>query len=114
MKKQINKESEEFAKQWIKQGKPCTYRFGWVWDGGKSHKLSKKEAMKMLPKYSFGISIYCLSFINIDGAETLEFNELPENALLVWLYSENYRTFAVLKFAVLKKVETNNEEKSFD
>lgn len=83
MKKQINKESEEFAKQWIKQGKPCTYRFGWIWDGGKSHKLSKKEAMKMLPKYSFGISIYCLSFINIDGAETLEFNELPENALLV-------------------------------
>ena len=83
MKKQINKESEEFAKQWIKQGKPCVYRFGWIWDGGKSHKLSKKEAMKMLPKYSFGISIYSLSFINIDGVETLEFNELSGNALLV-------------------------------
>lgn len=83
MKKQINKESEEFAKQWIKQGKPCVYRFGWTWDNAPAHKLTKKEALKMLPKYSFGISIYCLSFINIDGVETLEFNELSENALLV-------------------------------
>lgn len=77
----MKKQSIEYAKLWIKQGKPCCYHFGWDWNGGKFRKLTKKEANKMLPNYTFGISIRNLSFVNIDGVETLEFNELPASAM---------------------------------
>ena len=78
----MKKETNDYAKRWIEQGKPCRYRYGWIWDGAGARQLTKEEALKKLPSYGFGIGLYCLSFINIDGVETLEFNELPGNALL--------------------------------
>lgn len=75
----MEKETIEYAKQWIEQGKPCCYRYGWVWKGAGARQLTKEEALKKLPSYSFGKGFYSLSFTNIDGVETLEFNELSEN-----------------------------------
>ena len=73
------KETKEFAKQWIEEGKPCVYRFGWGWKGAGARKITKEKALELLPQYSFGKGFYELSFIKIDGVDTLEFNELSEN-----------------------------------
>ena len=75
----VNKETKEFAKQWIEEGKPCIYRYGWGWKGAGAREISKEEALKILPNYSFSTSFYELSFINWNGKEVLEFNELSEN-----------------------------------
>lgn len=44
--------------------------------------LTKEQALKKLPAYSFGMGFYELSFIKINGVDTLEFNELSENDML--------------------------------
>lgn len=72
-------ETKEFAKQWIEEGKPCVYRYGWGWKGAGAGNISKEKAMQLLPKYDFGMGFYGLSFIKVDGVDTLEFNELSEN-----------------------------------
>jgi hypothetical protein len=41
--------------------------------------MTKEKALELLPKYSFGMGFYELSFINLNGEEVLEFNELSEN-----------------------------------
>ena len=69
----------ENAKAWIEAGKPCVYRYGWGWKGAGARHLTKERALELLPKYSFGKGFYELSFININGEEVLEFNELSEN-----------------------------------
>lgn len=71
--------TKEFAKQWIEEGKPCVYRHGWGWKGAGARTITKEEAQKLLPKYNFGMGFYELSFIKVDGQDTLEFNELSEN-----------------------------------
>lgn len=73
------KETKDFAKQWIEQGKPCVYRYGWAWKGAGARMLTQEKALELLPKYSFGKGFYELSFIKIDGDYVLEFNELSEN-----------------------------------
>lgn len=73
------KKTKEFAKQWIEEGKPCIYRYGWGWKGAGSKTISKEEALRLLPGYSFGMGFYELDFIKINGVDTLEFNELSEN-----------------------------------
>lgn len=73
------KETKEFAKKWIEEGKPCVYRYGWGYRGAGARELSKEEALKKLPSFSFGKGFYELSFIKIDGETVLEFNELSEN-----------------------------------
>lgn len=54
--------TKEFAKQWIEAGKPCRYRYGFGYRGAVSRELSKEEALELLPKYSFGMGFYELSF----------------------------------------------------
>ena len=71
--------TKEFAKQWIEEDKPCIYRNGWGYRGAGARPISKEKALSLLPKYSFGMGFYELSFIKIDGVDTLEFNELSEN-----------------------------------
>ena len=71
--------TKEFAKKWIEQGKPCVYRYGWGWKGASARSLSQDKALELLPKYSFGKGFYELDFIQIDGKDVLEFNELSEN-----------------------------------
>lgn len=73
------KETKEFAKQWIEEGKPCVYRSGWGWKGAGARTISKEKALDLLPKYDFGKGFYELGFIKIDGKDVLEFNELSEN-----------------------------------
>lgn len=71
--------TKEFAQKWVEQGNPCVYRHGWAYRGAGARTISKEEATKLLPKYSFGIGFYELDFIKIDGVDTLEFNELSAN-----------------------------------
>ena len=71
--------TKEFAKQWIEEGKPCVYRYGWGWKGAGAKTITKEKALSLLPSYSFGKGFYELDFIKIDGVDTLEFNELSEN-----------------------------------
>ena len=73
------RETKEFAREWIEAGKPCVYRYGWGWKGAGSRPMTKEEALKLLPKYSFGKGFYELSFITEGGTEVLEFNELSAN-----------------------------------
>ena len=71
--------TKEFAQKWVEENKPCVYRYGWGWKGAGARTISKEEALKLLPKYNFSMGFYELSFIKIDGVDTLEFNELSEN-----------------------------------
>jgi hypothetical protein len=71
--------TKESAKQWIEEGKPCVYRYGYGWKGAEARTITKEEALKMLPSYSFSKGFYQLAFIKINGADVLEFNELSEN-----------------------------------
>ena len=71
--------TKEEARKWIEDGKPCVFRYGWGWKGADAQPLSKEQALEKLPYYSFGKGFYELSFIEIDGVRTLEFNELSEN-----------------------------------
>ena len=77
--KTVNKNTIEYAKKWIEDGKPCCFRYGWGWKGAGARPLTKEQALKKLPGYAFGKGFYTLSFIKIDGVDTLEFNELSEN-----------------------------------
>lgn len=77
-----NQELKAKAENWVKDGKPCVYRYGWAWRGASARKITKEEALKMLPKYSFGMGFYELSFTKHDGEDVLEFNELSENDMM--------------------------------
>ena len=89
-------ETKEAARQWIESGKPCRYRYGFGFRGASSKALTKDEALKMLPRYSFGMGFYTLSFCRDTrviheqsgpnctvtehyGDIVLMFNELSEN-----------------------------------
>lgn|GEM_PF-2928147 len=56
------KHTKEEAREWIEAGKPCRYRYGYGFRGAQSRPLTKEEALKLLPKYSFGMGFYELSF----------------------------------------------------
>lgn len=71
--------TKENARKWIESGKPCVYRYGWAYRGARARHLTEEEALRLLPKYDFGMGFYELSFIKVDGVDTLEFNELGEN-----------------------------------
>lgn len=72
-------ETKEFAQRWVEEGKPCAYRYGWGYRGAGAKAISKEKALSLLPKYKFGMGFYELSFIKVNGVDTLEFNELSEN-----------------------------------
>lgn len=78
-KKKENNMTKEAAKKWILDGRPCVYRYGYAYRGAGAIRLEKKKALELLPKYSFGMGFYELSYITIDNVEYLEFNELGEN-----------------------------------
>lgn len=79
MKREKTRES---AKAWVEASNPCVYRYGWGWKGASARPLTKEEALELLPKYSFGMGFYSLSWIDVNGVDTLEFNELSENDML--------------------------------
>ena len=88
--------TKEFAKQWIEEGKPCMYRCGFGYRGATGRHITKEEALKLLPNYSFGTGFYELSFeknrvvdhelsgpnctvTHVEGDTVLMFNEYSEN-----------------------------------
>lgn len=50
-----NNELKKKAEEWVNNGKPCIYRYGWGWKGAGAREISKEEAESLLPKYSFGM-----------------------------------------------------------
>lgn len=72
-------EQENEADRWIEAGGKCVYRHGWEYRGARARSITKEEAKKLRPKYSFGMGFYELSWTNICGERVLEFNELSEN-----------------------------------
>lgn len=72
-----NRETEEFAKQWIEEGKLCIYRYGYSWYGAGGKEITKEEALTKLPSYAFREGFfYNLSFTIWNGKVVLLFNEL--------------------------------------
>ena len=88
--------TKEKAKEWIEAGRPCRYRYGFGFRGASSSPLTKEEALRLLPKYSFGMGFYELSFckdtvvdheasgpnctvMHSTGETVLMFNEFSEN-----------------------------------
>lgn len=67
------------AEDWINNGNPCIYRYGWAYRGASAREITKEKALELLPKYSFGMGFYELSFTKYNGKDVLEFNELSEN-----------------------------------
>lgn len=67
------------VENWIANGKPCKYRYGWGWKGASARPISKDDAKTLLPKYSFGEGFFQLKWAEENGEKYLEFNELSEN-----------------------------------
>ena len=67
--------TKEEAKKWIEEGRPCKYQCGFTWKGARSRPIDKEEALKLLPKYDFGMGFWELRF---DGS-SLIFNEFTES-----------------------------------
>lgn len=76
-----NEDLKKQAEEWVKSGKPCIYRYGWAYRGARAREITQEKASELLPKYSFGMGFYELSFTKHDGQEVLEFNELSANDL---------------------------------
>ena len=47
----------------------------------RAREITQEKASELLPKYSFGMGFYELSFTKHNGQEVLEFNELSANDL---------------------------------
>lgn len=76
----MNKEEQKrIAEEWVKAGKPCTYRYGFAWKGAKSKRITQEKAEELLPNYNFGIGFYELCWNNEKGERVLCFNEYSEN-----------------------------------
>lgn len=76
--------TKETALQWVKDGKPCTYRYGLAYRGAKARRISNEEALNKLTNekaWSFGMGFYELGWSKFEGEPCLEFNELHENDL---------------------------------
>lgn len=73
--------TKEKALEWIKEGKPCMYRYGYGWKGAATRRITKEKALELLPKYSFGMGFYELDFIKYQCEEVLLFNEFSANDL---------------------------------
>lgn len=68
--------TKEAAKAWIEAGNPCIYRCGWEYRGASAVGITKEEALKMLPEYSFGMGFNELSWRKCEGIDVLQFNKL--------------------------------------
>ena len=73
--------TKEFAKQWIEDNRPCVYRYGFAFKGASTKRITKEEALNLLPSYHFGIGFYEIGFIEFEGEMVLKFNEFGENDL---------------------------------
>lgn len=66
----------------INMGMPCQYRHGFAYRGAIAGYITKEEALRLLPDFTYGMGFYELNYSVKDGIPELEFNELGENDLL--------------------------------
>lgn len=64
--------------KWIENGGKCLYCYGFIYKGATPREISKERALELLPKFSFGMGHYELSWYD---ENTLFFNEFSENDL---------------------------------
>lgn len=73
--------TQEQLAELINMGMPCYFRYGYAYRGAGASEITKEKALKLLPKFSFGMGFYTLSMYEKFGVPVLEFNELGENDL---------------------------------
>lgn len=76
--------TKEAALQWVKDGKPCMYRYGLAYKGAIARHISNEEALNKLTNekgWNFEAGFHELGWTIYEGKPCLEFNELHENDL---------------------------------
>jgi len=66
----------------IENGTPCYRQFGFSWKGAFPRKITKEQALELLPNYSPGMGFYELSERVISGYPSLVFTEYSEADML--------------------------------
>lgn len=74
--------TKEAAQEWVNNGGKCAYRYGYKYRGASTRVITTEKARELLPAYHFGMGFYEISWITLDGEDTLLFNEFSENDLL--------------------------------
>lgn len=76
--------TRECALQWVNDGKPCIYRYGFAWKGACHRSITTEKAKELIarPCWSFGMGFYELCWERHDNEQVLCFNEYSENDLL--------------------------------
>ena len=74
--------TKDQLKEKIENGIPCYYRYGYAYKGAGKRKITKEEALELLPKYSFGMGFYEILDYTNDSSPYIVFNEYSENDLL--------------------------------
>lgn len=72
---------ERLASEWINAGKPVAKRYGFAFKGATAQPVTKEWALEQLPHYGFGMGYYELRFGNVNGVDTLIFQEYSESDL---------------------------------
>lgn len=77
------KDTKECALQWVNEGKPCIYRYGYNYKGAGNRPLTNERAKELIvkPCWSFGMGYYELRWERHDNLDVLCFNEFGENDL---------------------------------
>lgn len=75
--------TRKFAKQWVKDRKPCTYQFGFTYKGAEQRPITNEEAKKLIEQdcWKFCMGFYELRWDKYNGQDVLCFNEFHENDL---------------------------------
>ena len=73
----LNNKTE--LKTLIENGLPCYRQFGFSYRGTMPRKITKEQALELLPSYSPGKGFWELSERNIDGYPSLVFTEYSES-----------------------------------
>lgn len=74
-------ETKEAARQWVEDGKPCTFQMGLSFRGATQSRISQEKARELLKSHHFGMDFYTMFWSRHDGEDVLCFNELYENDL---------------------------------
>lgn len=71
----------KLADEWVKAGKPCTFRYGFAYRGASAKRISPAKASELIKTHSFGMGFYTMHWRDFEGERVLEFNELDANDL---------------------------------
>lgn len=74
-------ETMEAARQWVADGKPCTFTYGVAYRGACQSRITQEEAEEKLKHHKFGLSFYTIFWRVFEGEDVLNFTEYGENDL---------------------------------